>query len=166
MPFANWRKFMVGFGKQRAGFSGLALVNTSPVSNVGTAETDLIKVTLLANSLYKNGQTIRIAAWGVTAANANNKTIKLYFGGTLLVSTGIVTLNNKVWWLEAIVVRTASKAQTAISWALGDIVIDADSVAALAVDDTLNQIIKATGLSGTGSNDITCNGLIVEALTV
>lgn len=162
--FTKYRKFQSGAGKGRAGFVGLQKVITVAVGNVGGGEDDLISTTLEAKSLYKNGQAIRITAWGSCAANANAKTLQLYFGGTSILTTGAVAANNKKWVIQAIVVRTGVDTQDVIAWGVYNDAVVATQFAALTKDDGANQTVKCTG-TGTATDDIIQEGLTIEALT-
>lgn len=164
MPFAKWRQFQSGKGRGRAGFRGLQLLNTTSVGNVGAGEDDLISVTLEADSLHANGQTLEITAWGTCEANGNNKTAKLHFGGTEICTTGAVAANDKRWMLKALVHRTAVAVQKAIAWGTFNDAEVALQRTALTKDETATQIIKVTG-EATADNDIICDALMVEVLT-
>ena len=65
---------------------GVLNVNTTAVGNVTTGEDNLITYSLPANTLSVNGMALRIVAWGLTANNANAKTLKVYFG-TVVIGT-------------------------------------------------------------------------------
>jgi len=150
--------------------SGVISVNTTQAANSGTSETDLMSYTIPANVLDHDGAGIRVTAWGVTAATANNKTIKVYFDGTAALSTGASTLNNYGWTATFLAFRTGVGAQdlwteiragaiTAITTTLS-----ASGVATDAADETAAIIVKVTGQSATASNDIIQHGMIVEIL--
>lgn len=157
---------MVGFGKGRAGYVGLALVDAVGGSSLTASETTLSTLTLPANSLYKNGQSIRVKAFGTFAANANNKEVKLYFGTTSILDTGTLTSNNKSWYVEALIMRSAVGGQSVIaSGRAGDAII-AEIYTALTKDAATDLAIAVKGTAATGASDIVCKGMIVEALTV
>lgn len=165
MPFAKWRKFMVGLGRGRAGYVGLWKQAITTVGNVGAGEDDLQTVTCEADGFYKNGQATRIRACGRTAANANGKTFKLYFGGTSILTTGSVAANNKPWWVEALVYRTALDTQVAFAWGTFNDVEIAPQRTALTKDDGASIIVKGTG-EATATDDIQQDYLGVYAETV
>lgn len=165
MPFVKWRKFLVGTGKARAGFVGLVKQSLTAIGNVGTGEDDLISITLEANVLHRNGQGLRIVAAGRSGANGNNKQIKLKFGGTTIFDSGVVTINDKKWFIEAYVYRTATDVQIAFAWGISDATVIAVQRTALTIDDAAAIIIKCTG-EATADNDIIQDMLNVEALTV
>ena len=58
--------------------------DTTDVGNITTGEDDLMTFTLPANKMSDVGDYIKISAWGILAANANSKQMKLKFGATTL----------------------------------------------------------------------------------
>ena len=146
--------------------SGRLLVDTAAVGNVGGGEDDLISESLPAGTLSVDGDAIRIVAAGTFAANANNKTVKLYFGGTVLVSSGAVAVNNGNWRIEALVIRTGAATQKAsASLACSDPATLAARSGYAAPTETLSGAvtIKVTG-EGTADGDVTAELLHVSAL--
>lgn len=129
-------------------------------------ETDLITYSLPANSLSANNRGVRVKAWGTTAANANTKTVRLYFGGTVVASNNISQAPNGVAWrLEAEVFRTAAATQDSIGGGrVGS--IQQSEVLTLATESTTGAItIKVTGQNGTAAaSEVVAEGLAVEFL--
>lgn len=79
--------------------------------NVGTGEDIMVPVTLAANSITASNDGVEFRAFGRFAANANNKRIRAYFGGTggdLLVDTGANPYNNLGWCVEGTMIRGSS----------------------------------------------------------
>lgn len=146
-----------------AGVSGLVNAQTGAVATgTGTSEQVLQTFTLPANTLTLAGQCLRIKAWGITGANTNNKTMKLYFGASV-ITTPTAATNNKNWSLDLYVMRTGAATQAV----LGNGVVDTTNVTVYAnagTDDfTTALVIKCSGTDGTSSAaDITCNGMTVE----
>lgn len=165
MPFVKWRKFQVGASRGRAGFIGLWLQTVTPVGNVGVGADDLQSLTMELASLYKNGQAARIRANGRTAANGNNKTLRLLFGGTAILTTGAIAANNKPWWVEAIVYRTGVDVQVAFAWGVFNDALIVTQRTALTIDDGAAIIVKTEG-TGTADNDIQSDRLAITAETV
>jgi hypothetical protein len=135
--------------------------STTAVANVGTAETDLITYTMPGGTLAANGQKVRITAFCTTAANANLKTIKVYFGATALRNTGAAAFNNDAAEITATIIRTGASSQIAMSriHTTGAFYVGAASPAA----NLANPVtIKVTGTSNTGSSDVTNTLLFVE----
>jgi hypothetical protein len=96
-----------------------------------------------------------IYASGTTAGNANNKTLKLYFGTTVVFSSGAIALNGKDWTFQAQVVRTGGASQTAWGQFLSNGASPVVGVTTATEDLTQNKTLKLTG-TGTSSADINC----------
>lgn len=141
-----------------------AVVNSTGVGNVGTGEDDLISHSLPANSLNKNGVTVRIRAWGSAANNANLKTLRLRFGSRVALSTSLTVSQAGFWEINAIFVRTAVDNQDyhcsliEFPGTLHDI-----EQSTAGEDDGVAIIIKCTG-DATANDDIRQEGLVVEVL--
>ena len=139
-------------------------VNTTSVANTDAGEDNLMTYSLPANSMFLNDHVVRIHAWGTTAANGNNKTIKLYFGTSQLISSGVLTISNKDWEIKGVVVRTAAATQeaTATFWDSTPTTVGPDRTTP---SETLSSAvtIKCTG-EGVATNDIVQRGMIVEVL--
>lgn len=134
---------------------------TGDASNVGTAETVLRSYTLPAAKLAATGDTVRVRATGVTAANANVKTLKLHFGATVVATYGVMG-NNVNWIAEAEISRTG--AATQIAWGGIDNATSGAIQTTTAPTETLSGtvVIKATGQSDTASGDLTLKNFSVE----
>jgi hypothetical protein len=146
-------------------FNGQLKTNTTAVGNVGTGEDNLITYTLSANQLHANRTRVKITAFGTYAANGNAKTVKCYFGSTVLANSGALTVNGGAWRMEADVIRTGASAQVANS-ALhlsGASTTYPSVVTATTPSETLSNslVIKCTG-EATDDDDIKQTGLIVE----
>ena len=147
---------------------GAADVDATQVGNVGAGEDDLITFTLPAASLHTNGMGVRVTAWGITANNANAKTLRVYFGASL-ATIGLDPSINGQWKVTLIIVRTGAATQEA--WID---VISATSTAntpehftfVLAPTQTLSGaiVIKMTG-QATASDDIIQRAMITELIT-
>lgn len=156
----------MGTGTGQAQASGKANVNTTAAgTDANTVEKDLITYSLPANSLSADGKVIKIIAWGTTAANGNEKTIRIYFGGTVVRQLGTAAFNNQDWIDEAIVVRTGTSAQDSI----GSEMTNNNNVFLTHLEPAENTAtaltIKVTGQNGTASaNDIVAEVLLIEYL--
>jgi hypothetical protein len=135
----------------------------TPVGNIGAGVDDLISLTVPANTLYKNGQALRVYAWGLMGADGNNKEIILKFDGTTIIDSGVLTTNNKAWFLEALILRTAAAAQVAF----GKMTVDTTPItglrSSLTKDPTTDLIMKVTGETTTTDMTI-CTAMLVELL--
>jgi hypothetical protein len=143
--------------------------STAAVSNTSTTETDLISYSMPASTLAANGQKLRITCWLTTAANTNNKTVKLYFGGTLVAFSAATALNAGTFRLNAEIVRTSATAQVSV----GDMTASSSGagfVSALGLNGTPAETlsgavtIKVTGQSGTTSSDVTTTAMFIELI--
>jgi len=129
-----------------------------------TTETTLQQYTMPANTLTTAGQSIRVTCWGTTASNGNNKTMKLYFGASV-ISTGVLTLNNKSWRLVVTVMRTGAATQAVLGSGVGDATNVATYTNAGTDNLAAGVLIKCTGENGTASaNDIVATGMITELI--
>ena len=138
--------------------------NFTAVGNVGAGEDNLMSNVLPANSLAYAGQTVRVTAFGFTAANANNKTIKVYFGSTNVLSTGAVAFNNVGWSVQMYIIRSNSTNQkvNATLCANGSSIYNGNlfTTSELMTGDIT---IKLTG-EATADNDIVQAGMFIETL--
>lgn len=142
----------------------LSVNTTSTGTGADTTEDVLLSYSLPAKSLSANGKGLKIRAWGVTGANTENKTMKLYFGSEV-VATATAATNNKNWFLELEVFRTGSSTQVVFGQGQVDTTNVTPYVTTGAETDTATITIKVTGQSGTATADnIVAKGLIVEML--
>ncbi len=143
----------------------ISLQTTQIATAANTTETDGHSVTLTGNSLNGNNKAVRHKIWGTTAANGNNKTAKLYFGGDVVYTTGAVAANNKDWSLEMLVVRTGVGTQKCyVSGHFNATLVSASTIVTNTNDDeTADLIIKSTLTNGTAAAaDIVLEGSLTE----
>jgi hypothetical protein len=136
------------------------------VNNSGTSETDLHTYTLPTAHFNVNNRAIRLTAWGVFAANANTKTVRVRFGGGTAIVANPVTAapNGSRWKLEITIIRTGSNAQEVFFESMVALLFEQNFRQTQTETDSGALILKVTGQSGTGSNDITIQGSQVEFL--
>lgn len=156
-----------GTGTETFRADGIINVDTTAGSTAAnTTETTLITYSLPANSLDANGKGVRIRVTGQTANNANTKTVRLYFGTTVLFSNDITTApNNQSWEFDAVVIRTSATTQKCIS--RGTVGVAPQTTTYTGAGETLTSgvTIKVTGQNGTAmASDITAQMMIVEYL--
>ena len=142
---------------------GALTSNTTDVGNVGSGEDNLMAYTLEKNSLIEVGDMVEVTAFGTQAANANNKTIKLYLGATELFDTGAVASSAKDWELTCKIIRTGPATQDCITTFNGDTVLVTQTTTYIAGTEDLTTalIIKCTG-EATANNDIIQKGLFIK----
>lgn len=125
-----------------------------PVGNSGAAETTLLSSNIVIGTLAKQNSSILIFACGNTAANANNKTIKLKFGSTTLATFGPIALNNGSWTVQAELVRNGASAEAYWAQYMDSGGNQAVSAGTASVSLASNQTLAITG-TGTASSDVT-----------
>ena len=150
-----------GTGTATGPVSVVLHANTTAVGNVGAGEDDLMTYSLPANTLSANGKGVRITACVTYAANGNTKTIKLYFGSTVLVTRSAGD-NGSFIKLEGYVTRTGASTQEASGFLY--FTNGSALTRSTPAEDTTGAItIKMTG-EATSNDDIVQRVLIVEAL--
>lgn len=136
----------------------------------GADTTDDVAFTysLPANQLATWGTNtlLNITFWGVSAANGNNKTFKVFFGSVTAISSGVVTINNKSWFAQVRVIRSGASTQAILGSAQSDATAIAASSQAGAEDETAAIVIKGTVASPTtgAANDLVAKGWMVEII--
>lgn len=139
--------------------------DTETFGIAGTGEQTLASFSLPANSLYSNGQALRIRAYFKHAANTNNVTFKLYFGASS-ISSGVLATSGETCELELFVSRRGAGSQ--LVFAKGQIstgpAILAPAYTAGTDDETTALILKATVTGGTTGADGACESMRVEFL--
>lgn len=166
---STWARYMAELSLRIGGsdlynLGGRLVTNNTAVGNVTSGEDALITYSLKKNTLHNDGDVIEIAAYGTTAANGNNKTIKLILGSTTLFSTGVLAFNNKAWCIKAIITRTGAATQQIIATFSGDLslITNVATFTAGTEDLTTNLTIKCTGTSGSSTtDDIIQKGLVI-----
>lgn len=146
--------------------SGVIHINTTAVgTDADTVEKDLLTYSLPANSLSANGKGVRIRAWGTTAGNANNKSIRLKFGATATMFLVGIVMNNQNWTFETDVWRTGAATQDAIATGSRANISIGATFTNPTEDVTGAIIIKLTGENAVAeANDIVAEGIKVEFL--
>lgn len=123
-------------------------------SNTSTTETDLLSYTLPASQLASDGDRVVIEGDFTTPSNANNKTLRFYYGTYSQTWTSGTISSGVTIHVRATIVRTGSSAERISlefqSAFYHDVVY---STATVATGSTAT--IKFTGQSDTASSDIT-----------
>lgn len=155
-----------GGGTATTRSGGVLHVGTTTVStDADLLEKDLWTYTLPANTLNENGRLLRITVTGRYASNANNKTIRLYVGGSAYV-TQTTASNGVGWTMTVLVIRTAAAVVLCTDRrAVSGATISVEQASAVALDTTADVIIKATGQNGSASaSDVSFRGAMIEFL--
>lgn len=154
-----------GAGAETVKPSGRVYALTASVSTAAdTTETDGATKSVGGNTLNDNGDALRFTVWGTTANNANNKTIKLYYNGVAVFTSG-TTSQNKDFHFEMLVMRTsAGNQKIVVTGVYNDTAISPVTTTATA-DETAGVVVKNTMTNGTASAaDITTEGALLEVL--
>lgn len=166
--FPNGQTTTVGTGTATATIIGTLTTNTT---STGTAadvnETDLWTYTLPANALSANGRGVRITVHVTTAADANAKTIRVYFGGTPIANSATVLTapNNVGYYAVLTVIRTGASAQVMFGVQNLSTAAIAQNTTTLAIDTTAAIVIKLTGQNGVATaNDVVFKAAMVESV--
>ena len=133
---------------------------TTDVRTATTAETDLISATIPSRYSASFGDSNKIECFGTTAANANNKTFKVYLAGTAIIDFGAIAANNESWKLEVTLQRGfgGSGRQKVVAVLTGGTTIGTRVLTSQTTPtDTSSMIFKVTG-TGTDTGDITMLG--------
>lgn len=93
---------------------GVIHTNITTTGNVGGGEDDLFLYELPSNILAADKASIHTIASGTFAANANNKRLRVKFGGTNIFDSTALALNAGDWRLDIQVFRTSSATQKAV----------------------------------------------------
>lgn len=118
-------------------------------------------ITVKGNTLTADGKSLRFRTCCVTAANANNKRIRAYYGGTTVFDTGVFTGPGTAQMLsfDVSIVRTGASAQKIHAvWGSGTTVgsaygfIGNRTVGAL--DNTSDQIFKVEADTAVANDDV------------
>lgn len=131
-------------------------------NSASTSEQTLASATVPTNA----GEGIRIKAWGTFNTNNQSKTVRLYYGSTV-VAINDITLKSygQTWKLEADIYKRGTMLQEGIGTGQVGAVSQSMLLTAPAEDDTSDVTIEVTGKTLTPTaNNIVCHGLVVEAI--
>jgi len=147
-------------------YSPLLTVNTTAVGNVGSGEDDLMTYAVAAGLLGTDGWGLEVLAAFVCANNANNKTIKLYFGATAIATVGADAFQNQHVAIRATIIRTAAATQVAIGEIINQSTAWAKTLYTTPGETLSGSItIKATG-AATSNDDISQKLMLARLIHV
>ena len=158
--FANIIKRLLG--NQDAFFGGVINNDITPSTNSGASPTDLITYTLGENALKTTTDYVEIEAFGIFAANGNNKSISLIFGSTTIFSISPTAINGGSWSLKAKIIRRSSTTQEIIVDGNGtnSVLIKTDYTAG--TENLANDLVIKVSATGIATNDITQKNLTIK----
>lgn len=146
-----------------------AWVNVTLAQNSGTGETDLHVFNLIANHFNVTRKGIRFTAWGDFTANANTKTLRLKFGAVpvnITLNPTTTAPNGVAFKVEAVIYRTGANTQIVFVTVRVGTTHEAVAVSTTGTETEANALVlKITGQSAVGSNDINLKGSMIEYLS-
>lgn len=151
----------------RAGVGGILHVNASSAAVVASASEQTLMTFTVPAFVLSSGRGIRVRGWGETAANATLKTIRLYFGATVVAMNDVTTTpNGDDWLVEGEVFFDAAGRQEAIGEARVSDILQTVTRTAPAENEAAAIIVRVTGEPGVGAaaNDIVQEGFAVYFL--
>jgi hypothetical protein len=116
-------------------------------------ETDIQNVTLPIGALRNNGESVEIELFGSTAANANNKQFRFYFGGSQYFDFGLIAINNQSWTLKIKIQRGAFSGGTGFMKLVG--VLDYGTGKVIRTAETPNGTIDSSSTIATRTTVLT-----------
>lgn len=128
------------------------------VGNVSTGETDLATTSVPAGALSADNKGLEYACAGSFANNANLKTVKVYFGSTVIATPASSATNTGAWAAFGYIIRTSTTSQ--VTWTrtgqTNGSNESANSNTITTPAETISGAItfKVTGQSNTASNDV------------
>lgn len=142
------------------GVGGAYSVNVAEANNSGTGETDLQSFTIAANSLNADGDALEFE-WFGTTTGANTKTLRLYVDG-VVQQTMVLPTNNSRFQAKIYIHRSTTNVVKGYTEILsrdgtptGNLVTE---YIEKSVTLTSSFVVKLTGQSNVGSNEITSRG--------
>lgn len=143
--------------------------SVTSTSNTGTSEETLKTTTFAANyftdTTNNTNRGIRIKVFGTTAANGNAKTLRLYFGSTVVATNDVTSSPNGVAWeLDAIVFATSGSTQRAIGESVVGSIQQSKSYTTPGETTSGTITVKMTAECPTASGDVTATGYIIEVI--
>lgn len=153
----------VATARANLGLSAVLFDHYADAANVTTGETDLYSDTLAAGRLANNGEKIEAEYGGVFVSSATaTRQVKVYFGGTVILDTGALTLSLSSAWTAYVTIirKSATVVRYMVSFATEGAALAAYTSAGEVTSLTLSntQVVKVTGQAagvGAASGDIT-----------
>jgi hypothetical protein len=111
---AGWYRaignYQLGATQPRSGIQAVSdCIQATPiVTNIGAGVDTLMTCTIGGGHIRDENVGVRIVASGITAANANNKQIRVLIDGQVIFNTGVVAANNVDWMIRCEGARSSS----------------------------------------------------------
>ena len=129
--------------------------DTTPVSNSGTGETNLMTYSLPANTMGTDADYVLLDLSGEFVSPTGNSRLRVYFGSTVIFDTTALAFTTGTWRFQAKVTRTSSTDQVAVTTFSGDTTLVPVTGRTAAPAETMSGAItiKVTG-QGAASDEI------------
>lgn len=140
---------------EQVAVSGNLKSNVTDAGNVGAGEDDLMTYTIPAGLLITNGDYLEFTMTFTFAANANNKQVKIYYGGTTIYASGAQAQNDGMMQVKGSIIRTGATTQRITFDQDNNTTLFTDVAGYTTAGETLSGtvILKATG-EATSNDDI------------
>lgn len=142
---------------------GRVCTSTTSAATTGTTAEILAQCSIPANALSVDGMGLKVKAWGITAANGNNKTIRIDVGGSTCATLTAAT-NGGVISVETTILRTGASTQECGGTGIASSGTVSATRTAPAEDTTATMQVAVKGTTPTASGDFTFKGMTVELL--
>ena len=152
-----------GNGASSVRLAGLLSTQLTATGNGADLTEDTLQTyTMPANTFDVTGRCIRVEGFGNFGANADVKTIRLYFGSANIYTSTGLTQNGTGWYIWATICKNGSNLQTFGAGGTDGNNLPGTFSGAMNQTDSGSIIIKITGQTGTANaNDIIANGMTV-----
>jgi hypothetical protein len=129
-----------------SGLSSTLFDHFEDEATTGTIEETLYTDTIAGQTLYYYGDKISAEYAGVFAATADDKRIKLYFGGTALFDSGVLVESAKHWKLNLTLTRVNNTTIRTVCQFVSDVIHDPQYLNTTGLDlfDDNALVLKAT----------------------
>ena len=146
---------LVGTSTTFAKVGGVLLSSTTGVGNITTGEDDLMSYTCPASTLGADGDSYEFEFSGSFAATANNKRVRIKYGGTTMLDTTALLINSGNWFCFGRIIRTGAATQRYyVEFSTDNALLVATAKTGTAAETLSGTVtLKATG-EATATDDI------------
>ncbi len=147
---------------QDAFFGGVINNDITSTANSGASPTDLITYTLGKDAFETTGDYIEIEAFGIFAANGNNKSISLIFGSTTIYTIAATSINGGSWSLRAKIIKKKDGTQEIIVEGNGTNAVLIKTAYTSGSENLTTKLAIKISATGVATNDITQKNLTIK----
>lgn len=137
---------------------GTISIDTTTVGNVGASATNLMNISVLANTLSATGDSFIAECAGKFENNGNNKQVEALFGSTVIYNSGSAAFGPSDWRLRCTVTRLTNTTQLCrCEWLSNDVVLQTDIQVVSGAETLSNANTFTIRATGGATNDVTQN---------